>query len=35
MAQQTQIARVLGRYERRLKRWPTAAALAAASRRRC
>ena len=31
MAQQTQIARVLERYERWLARWPTAAALAAAS----
>ena len=31
MAQQTQIARVLERYERWLARWPTAAALAAAT----
>jgi A/G-specific adenine glycosylase len=31
MAQQTQIARVLERYERWLQRWPTAAALAAAT----
>jgi A/G-specific adenine glycosylase len=31
MAQQTQIARVLERYDRWLARWPTAAALAAAS----
>ncbi len=31
MLQQTQVARVLGRYERWLERWPTAAALAAAS----
>jgi A/G-specific adenine glycosylase len=31
MAQQTQIARVLERYERWLERWPTAAALAAAT----
>ena len=31
MAQQTQVARVLERYERWLRRWPTAAALAAAS----
>jgi A/G-specific adenine glycosylase len=31
MAQQTQIARVLERYERWLGRWPTAAALAAAT----
>ena len=31
MAQQTQVARVLERYERWLERWPTAAALAAAS----
>jgi A/G-specific adenine glycosylase len=31
MAQQTQIARVLERYERWLERWPTVAALAAAS----
>ena len=31
MAQQTQVARVLERYERWLARWPTAAALAAAS----
>jgi len=30
MAQQTQIARVLERYDRWLERWPTAAALAAA-----
>lgn len=32
MAQQTQVARVLDRYERWLTRWPTAAALAAATR---
>jgi len=31
MAQQTQVARVLERYERWLRRWPTAAALAAAA----
>ena len=31
MAQQTQVARVLERYERWLQRWPTAAALAAAT----
>jgi A/G-specific adenine glycosylase len=31
MAQQTQIARVLERYDRWLQRWPTAAALAAAT----
>jgi len=31
MAQQTQIARVLERYERWLRRWPTAASLAAAT----
>jgi A/G-specific adenine glycosylase len=31
MAQQTQIARVLERYERWLQRWPTAGALAAAT----
>ena len=31
MAQQTQVARVLERYERWLERWPTAAALAAAT----
>ena len=31
MAQQTQIARVLERYERWLARWPTAASLAAAT----
>jgi A/G-specific adenine glycosylase len=31
MAQQTQVARVLRHYERWLERWPTAAALAAAS----
>jgi A/G-specific adenine glycosylase len=31
MAQQTQVARVLERYERWLQRWPTAAALAAAA----
>ena len=31
MAQQTQIARVLERYERWLHRWPSAASLAAAS----
>ncbi|MDQ3850961.1 MAG: A/G-specific adenine glycosylase, partial [Actinomycetota bacterium] len=32
MLQQTQVARVLGRYERWLERWPTADALAAAPR---
>jgi A/G-specific adenine glycosylase len=31
MAQQTQVARVLERYDRWLERWPTAAALAAAT----
>jgi A/G-specific adenine glycosylase len=31
MAQQTQVARVLARYDRWLARWPTAAALAAAT----
>ena len=31
MAQQTQVARVLGYYDRWLQRWPTAAALAGAS----